>query len=955
MSGQRPGTGPKGERATSEWAFSRRRLLATGLVASAGAAIGALADVPPDQAEAAAGSAPGGAPGPPTSLRAGDLVEAIGLDAGAVRFSWRVADTRRSAVQSAYQVVVRRIPPEGAGGSQADRSVTVWDSGRVASSQQNLVPYRGPRLDADTAYHWTVRTWDGSGQAGPFAGPATFTTCLRPSDWRAKWITRPADPKVRPDIYTYLRREVELAPGPVARASVYVSGDQQYELYVNGVHAGKGQAYSFPDSQYFESLDVTPLLRAGAPNALAAITYWDGPTKGHPAGTPGFILQLSVLHQGGTRETVTTDSTWRVLQGAWLPGTQRDLEGDLVDFTENIDGPAIPVGWQLPGFDDAGWAPATVLGPHGVAPWSHLVPVATRIVQEPVTAKTLRTLPGGAVVADFGKVYAARPTVAFHHGQAGRLVKMRAGYLLDDAAQAQAIGGVPGEVSTLHGTQHTNMRYSYIQRGGTETFVPFDYLGFRYFQIDDPGEVLANGDVVALARHGDLPQDQVAAFRSSEPVLADIFELARHSALYTAQEQYIDTPTREKGPWLWDGFNESVTAMAAYGDRNLTAKSLREFAQSQARFWPNGAVNKIYPTGLGALDINEYTEIYPEWVWQYWLHTGDHEMLSELYPVLRRLAGYVERAVDRRTGLVTSLPSTNIYYLYPVVTRLNILGVNVLRRVAEVGALVGAPAAEVRGLRRGADDLATSIDHRLVRSDGLYADGLDPSGRQVPQASQDTNACAVIYRVAPESRWRALGSYMASLGMQAQPRTAAEVVEALAMSGHDRAMVRILGDARIDGWARILALGGTFTWEVWRPSDIAGDSMSHGWGANVLVAEQRWLLGVRDPQPGFSSVTVSPPESALQWAAGTVPTPRGPLAVRWRRPSGADRAFTLEVGVPPNATATVSLPAAGVHRLTESDLPLDRAPGVRVVGTGGGRATLAVGAGHYRFRSTPTT
>lgn len=954
MSGHGPETGPGGEAATSGWAFSRRRLLAAGLAATAGAAVGGLADVAPDAAGAAAGAPPGGAPGPPTSLQAGDLAEAVGLDADAVRFSWRVSDTRRSAVQSAYRVVVRRIPSGDAGGPRSGRAVTVWDSGEVASSQQTLVPYRGPRLDADAAYHWTVRTWDGDGRAGPFAAPATFTTCLAPSDWQANWITRPADPKVRPDIYTYLRREVELAPGPVARATVYVSGDQQYELYVNGVRTGKGQAYSFPDSQYFESLDVTPLLRAGAPNALAAITYWDGPTKGHPAGTPGFILQLSVLHRDGTRETAATDGAWRVLPGAWLPGTQRDLEGDLVDFTENIDGPAIPVGWQLPGFVDGGWAPATVLGPAGVAPWRRLVPVATRIVEEPVVAKTLQTLPGGAVVADFGKVYAARPTVAFHKGQSGRLVKMRAGYLLDDAAQAQAIGGVPGEVSTLHGTQHTNMRYSYVQRGGTETFVPFDYLGFRYFQVDDPGEALADGDVVALARHSDLPQDQVADFRSSEPVLADIFELARHSALYTAQEQYIDTPTREKGPWLWDGFNESVAAMAAYGERNLTAKSLREFAQSQSRFWPNGAVNKIYPTGLGALDINEYTEIYPEWVWQYWLHTGDHEMLSELYPVLRRLAGYIEQAVDRRSGLVTSLPATNVYYSFPVVTRLNVLGVNVLRRVGDVGALVGAPGAEVRALRRGADDLTAAIERRLVRADGLYADGLDPSGRQIAQSSQDTNACAVVYRVAPERRWPAIAAYLADLGMQAPPRTAAEVIEAMAMGGDDLAMVRTLADAGIDGWARILALGGTFTWEVWQPSDIAGDSMSHGWGANILVAEQRWLLGVRDPEPGFSSVTVSPPGSALQWAAGTVPTPRGPLAVQWRRPSGADRAFTLELSVPPNAAAIVTLPAVGVHRIAESDRPLDRAPGVRVVGTGDGRATLAVAAGRYRFRSTLT-
>ena len=62
---------------------------------------------------------------------------------------------------------------------------------------------------------------------------------------------------------------------------------------------------------------------------------------------------------------------------------------------------------------------------------------------------------------------------------------------------------------------------------------------------------------------------------------------------------------------MWDGFNESQTAMAALADQNLTRKSLQEFAQSQARYWRSGAINKIYPTGLGAEDIDEYSRSTP--------------------------------------------------------------------------------------------------------------------------------------------------------------------------------------------------------------------------------------------------------------------------------------------------------------------------------------------------------
>ena len=91
-----------------------------------------------------------------------------------------------------------------------------------------------------------------------------------------------------------------------------MSGDQQYELYLNGTRAGKGQAYSFPDSQYYETLDVTSLLRAGHANAVGIVSSWQGPTKGHPAGKPGVIMQISVLHGNGRRALVVSDGSWRV-------------------------------------------------------------------------------------------------------------------------------------------------------------------------------------------------------------------------------------------------------------------------------------------------------------------------------------------------------------------------------------------------------------------------------------------------------------------------------------------------------------------------------------------------------------------------------------------------------------------------------------------------------------------
>ena len=535
----------------------------------------------------------------------------------------------------------------------------------------------------------------------------TFDTGLNDGDWHADWIKRPtvevldtpASFSVQnatgvwtyKDEYSYVRKEAKLDGSPIVRARAYVSADQQYELYVNGSMAAKGEAYAYPDSQYYETTDITHLLKAGQANAFGIIYNWQGPGKGRPEGTPGVIARITVLHADGTVNVITTDGTWKVLPGAWLPGVQRDEEGDPVDYTENINGPAEPIGWDKAGYRSVGWQPAMVIGPHPTAPWTHLVSVRTRIVYEPVHAVSVSRLASGAVVADFGKVYAAIPSVTFSHGLSGRRVTMHAGYLLDRS----------GDVSTTMGTQHTNMSYSYVERGGgRETFRPFDYLGFRYLQIDNPGETLTTKDVVVLTRHDAVPDENAGTFTSSDKTVNAVFDLGRHSALFTMQEQFVDTPTREKGPWLGDGANESETAMDAFGETNLTRKDLLEFAQSQARFWPNGAINKIYPTALGAQEIPQGTAYYPEWVWQYWIHTGDKALLTALYPVVAKVSDFFWSNIGSN-GLIGTIPGPTDVPQFPTDTQLNLLADNVFNRVADMAVALGRPAASGESARAG--------------------------------------------------------------------------------------------------------------------------------------------------------------------------------------------------------------------------------------------------------------
>ena len=337
------------------------------------------------------------------------------------------------------------------------------------------------------------------------------------------------------------------------------------------------------------------------------------------------------------------------------------------------------------------------------------------------------------------------------------------------------------------------------------------------------------------------------------------------------------------------------------------------------------------------------------------MNTGDLALLSMVYGVLRRISDYVQRSVSKQTGLVTALPATNVYYDYPVVTRLNVLGANVFRRIGDVAETLQRPPAEVNRQRRRQRALTTAVNRHLTRSDGVYVDGLAADGTPIPKASQTANACAVSYGVAPADRVGALARYVADLGMQTPPQTAAEVLRTMALAGLYDDLVARLVDARSDGWANILARGGTFTWEVWDPSDIVGDSMSHGWGSPVTLEIQRSLLGVRPLAPGFGAFEVSPPNGGLVMARGTVPTPRGAIAVGWSRSQPGGQPFSLELGVPPNAVATALVPAARSGDITEGGQALDEVKGIRFLGVTDGVARLEVAAGTYQIRSSQTS
>ncbi|MEU5722427.1 family 78 glycoside hydrolase catalytic domain [Micromonospora sp. NPDC047738] len=914
--------------------LARRRTALTLAAATAVATV--VAGAPP------ASAARGHAPGAPAALAVDDRARPLNVE-GSPRFGWLPQDADPGETQTAYRITVSE-----SGGD------LVWDSGKVASDQQSYVPYGGPALRAGAAYQWSVRTWDRTDQQSP-PGTGAFETGISDTQWEgAAWIRRTT---TEADDYTLARTEVRPSASPVVRARSYTAADHTYELYLNGTRADRGTSFGYPGEDYYQAADVTDLVTAGEPLAIGVRYHWYGSGQGRPAGARGLLMKLVVEHADGTREVFVTDGSWRVARDTQfvVNAERRNGEGDRV---ERQDGRAEVTGWTRPGYDDsvAPFTAAEVVGAHPNAAYPRLIGQETRLAETTVAPVALRTADDGTVVADFGVVIPARPAVRFDAGVAGRTVTVRAGYTLTDTGRVAT--------STLQ-SQGTNMSFPYLQKDGPQQFRAFTHLGFRYLEIPDAGEEIALDDISAVVVHSDVPAGREASFASSDATLDAVWTMMKRSALYSVQEAFVDTPTREKGQFLGDAANISYATMGAFGERDATQQAIREFLRSAARYWnagnDRGRYNAVYPNGDGKRDIPDYSLMFVDWVWRYWTETGDRALLAEAYPAIRDTADYVLRhipATGPTAGLVTELAGGSGAYRYGIVdwpepgrfgydmsaaarTTINAQGVDVLRTTARMAEALGRPAAEVTSYDSRAADLAATMNAKLRRADGNYVDGLSATGAQSGHAGQHATSYAIAHGVAPQADLPALADHLTAMGMKQGPMTAHWLLAALADAGRPEAVLRLLTSPDDLGWANILAQGGSFTWEAWTLDPGTNFSQSHGWGAQAVVDVQETLLGVRTAAPGAAVVDVAPPAVGLDHASGVVPTQRGPVRLDWRR-TGAGLLVDLEV--PVNVTARVALPvtegrsyrAAGPSKAT-------------FIGIENGRAVFEVGSGRSSF------
>ncbi len=458
--------------------------------------------------------------------------------------------------------------------------------------------------------------------------------------------------------------------------------------------------------------------------------------------------------------------------------------------------PPAPAGWTDAGYDDREWPAAQTLRMSGrnfsgdVVPFAAMVPRRIPPMREAMSAQarvvavhevvevladdlaeqisserlralthyaasqqptTVRTEDGCAVVIvyDFGEILAGYIHLELD-GPAGAIVDFVHGEQLLADGRVRIFGGIDGfDAVPAH---------RYVLREGAQSWERFEWSGLRYLQLTirhcpRPLRV----DKVALRETG-YPVEAIGAFECSDPWLVRIWQAGVTTLRRCMHDGYVDCPSREQRQWM-DGYVSARINYVAFGDARLAAQMLRQVEQSQQ---PDGLTMMTAPGDFARLGFTNIPDFCLYWVMMIddvVLYTGDFGIARELFPSVVRALRWFERHLDN-DDLLADLPHWVFVDWAELdkrgqVTALNAHFVGALRAAARLADVCRHPH-ESTHFDALAERISTAVNTLLWdQQRQLYVDARQ-HGVRGRRTSQQANAAAIAYGVAPRERWQSM-------------------------------------------------------------------------------------------------------------------------------------------------------------------------------------------------------
>lgn len=840
------------------------------------------------------------------------LVNPLGIDAIHPRFSWRLEDQRKGAVQQAYQILLGQDSL-----ALLKETKDSWDSGKQFSSAM-LVPYNGAQLKPQTKYYWKVKIWDKDG-VSTRSEIASFETGMMGMDlWKGKWISDNKDIHARET--PYFRREFK-ASKQIKSARAYIATAGLYELSINGQRVGDHRLdpmYTrFDRRTLYVVTDVTQQLQKGE-NAIGVVlgngwynhqpmAVWNF-DKAPWRARPTFCLELKIVYTDGTTETIVSDKQWKTASG---PITYNNIyTGEHYDARLEIPN------WDKPKYDDSAWQAVQYRN----APSAHIVSqqmVPIRLVKS-YKPKSVTKIDQRTYVFDMGQNMAGITKVKVK-GAAGTMLRIKHGERL------QADGHLDQsniDVYYRGDKEKEPFQTDILTLSGRddEFMAKFGYKGFRYVEVSSSAAIaLDSSAVTAYFMHSDVPA--IGQLKTSSALVNKLWTATNNAYLSNLMGYPTDCPQREKNGWTGDGHLAIETALYNFDGITVYEKWMADHRDEQRE---NGVLPDIIPTGgwgygtANGLDWTSTIAIIP---WQIYQFYGDPRALEECYLNIKRYVDYVDGISP--SGLTTfgrgdwvpvksqsNLELTSSVYFY-------------------VDATILAAAAKLFGYT--ADQQKYELLSEKIKT-AINAKFLDASKGVYSNGTQTEQSVPLYWGVVPNEMKARVAANLnkkveeANFHLDVGVLGAKALLNALKDNGYATTAYKVAVQDTYPSWGWWIVNGGTTlleNWDLKATRDISDNHMMFGEIGGWFFKSIGGILP--DPkQPGFKHVLLKPifPQE-LKESSISYDSPYGKIVSEWKL---TDKMIVYNIQIPANATATFYPPdnvrssdivqlEAGKHRL----------------------------------------
>lgn len=408
---------------------------------------------------------------------------------------------------------------------------------------------------------------------------------------------------------------------------IYISADDYYKLYINGIFVCQGPTAGYPFHYYYNKVDISEYLSVGK-NTIAVHTYYQGLiNRVWVSGDDRHGLICDIVQDEQT--LLVSDENFLYSYHAGF--SEIGKFGYDTQFAERYTSGTQSEDFYKTDYDDSTWRHARI---KKYVDYELYEQPTKMLVFENIKPKEKRDNTG--VTLDFGSEYVGY-LCAEAQGKPGQRLELLFGQELDES------GDVRWKLRA-----NCDYREEWVLSGKTDKLNEFDYKSFRYVRINIPaGCVLKN--IHLRARH--YPFELKAEPTVQNEKINAIWNLCVHSLEYGVQEVIQDCMEREKGNYLGDGCYTALALAVLTKDTSQLKKLVDDSIRSS--FINKGLMTCA--TCSFMQEIAEFPLMMFYLLYSYYKLTGDKEYLREKYESLCNILDYYKDQYMQKNGLLSKL------------------------------------------------------------------------------------------------------------------------------------------------------------------------------------------------------------------------------------------------------------------------------------------------------------